>query len=79
MTPTKVIPREKLSKRKKRELAAKQRGSWGGLNPSRANRRSPAAIRGGRQRRLAEKRSCKLFHPHPVSNFNENAQRRRFE
>lgn len=28
MTPTKVIPREKLSKRKKRELAAKQRGSW---------------------------------------------------
>lgn len=27
------IPYEKLSKRKQRELAAKQRGNWGGLNP----------------------------------------------
>ena len=27
------IPFEKLSKRKKRELAAKQRDYWGGINP----------------------------------------------
>ncbi len=29
----KVIPHEKLSKRRKKELAAAQRGSWYGLNP----------------------------------------------
>lgn len=29
----KFIPHEKLSKRKQRELATKQRGDWGGLNP----------------------------------------------
>lgn len=29
----KFIPYEKLSKKKKRELDAKRRGSWGGLNP----------------------------------------------
>lgn len=27
------IPFEKLQKKKQRELQAKQRGSWGGLNP----------------------------------------------
>lgn len=30
----KFIPYEKLSKKKQRELAAKQRGSWGALNPA---------------------------------------------
>ena len=29
----KFIPEEKLSKRKRRELNAKRRGTWGGLNP----------------------------------------------
>ena len=29
----KMIPAAKLSKKKRRELAAKQRGSWGGLSP----------------------------------------------
>ena len=29
----KFIPYEKLSKRKQRELAIKQCGDWGGLNP----------------------------------------------
>lgn len=29
----KWIPYEKLSKKKQRELDAKRRGSWGGLNP----------------------------------------------
>lgn len=27
------IPKEKLSKRKRRELATSQRGNWGGINP----------------------------------------------
>lgn len=29
----KFVPYEKLSKKKKRELDAKRRGSWGGINP----------------------------------------------
>lgn len=29
----KFIPYDKLSKKKQRELAAKKRGSWGGLSP----------------------------------------------
>ena len=29
----KHIPFEKLSKKKQREIAAKQRGSWNGVNP----------------------------------------------
>ena len=29
----KFVPFEKLSKKKQRELNAKRRGSWGGLNP----------------------------------------------
>lgn len=29
----KMIPFAKLSKKKQRELSAKRRGSWGGLNP----------------------------------------------
>lgn len=29
----KIIPYQKLQKKKQRELAAKKRGSWGGLNP----------------------------------------------
>ena len=29
----KFIPYEKLSKKKKRELDLKKRGTWGGLNP----------------------------------------------
>ena len=29
----KYVPYEKLSKKKQRELNAKRRGSWGGINP----------------------------------------------
>ena len=54
MTPTKVIPREKLSKRKKRELAAKQRGSWGGLNP--VTRKPPKS---GSYQRGKAKKACR--------------------
>ena len=35
----KFIPYEKLSKKKKRELDAKRRGTWGALNP--VTRKSP--------------------------------------
>ena len=35
----KYIPFEKLSKKKQREMNARQRGSWGGLNP--VTRRPP--------------------------------------
>ncbi len=35
----KMIPYEKLSKKKKRELNLKQRGSWGAINP--VTRKSP--------------------------------------
>lgn len=45
----KYIPYEKLSKKRKREINAQKRGSWGGLNPvtrklehSKAYRRSKA-------------------------------------
>ena len=49
----KWIPLEKLSKRKKRELAAKQRGSWGGINP--ATRKPPlsGSYRRSKERQMA--------------------------
>jgi len=31
--PTRLIPTEKLSKRKRRELAGSRRGTWGGISP----------------------------------------------
>ena len=49
-----MIPQEKLSKRKKRELAAKQRGSWNGVNP--VTRKPP---RPGVYQRGKEKRACR--------------------
>lgn len=39
----KFIPHEKLSKKKKRELAAKQRSSWGALNPVTRKPQNPKA------------------------------------
>lgn len=54
MAATKMIPQEKLSKRKKRELAAKQRGSWNGVNP--VTRKPP---RPGVYQRGKEKRACR--------------------
>ena len=37
------IPYEKLSKKKKRELDAMKRGSWGGLNPVTRRPENPKA------------------------------------
>jgi hypothetical protein len=39
----KFIPYEKLSKKRKRELDLKKRGSWGALNPVTRKPRSPKA------------------------------------
>lgn len=37
------VPYEKLSKKKQRELNAKKRGSWGGLNPVTRKSENPKA------------------------------------
>ena len=39
----KFIPFEKLSKKKQRELMAKRRGNWGGLNPVTRKPENPKA------------------------------------
>jgi len=39
----KFIPLEKLSKKKRRELYDRQRGTWGGLNPVTRRPESPKA------------------------------------
>ena len=39
----KFIPYEKLSKKRKRELDLKRRGSWGGLNPVTRKPKNPKA------------------------------------
>ncbi len=39
----KFIPYEKLSKKKKLELASKQRGSWGAINPVTRKPQNPKA------------------------------------
>ena len=39
----KFIAYEKLSKKKKRELDAKRRGSWGGVNPVTRKPENPKA------------------------------------
>jgi len=39
----KFIPVEKLSKKKRRELSARRRGTWGGLNPVTRRPENPKA------------------------------------
>ena len=39
----KFIPYEKLSKKKRRELDKRKRGSWGGLNPVTRTPKNPKA------------------------------------
>ncbi len=59
----KYVPYEKLSKKKKRELDAKRRNTWGGLSPVTRKAENPKAY----NRRKARKRSddssdpCLLF------------------
>ena len=49
----KYIPYEKLSKKKRRELNARQRGSWNGLSPVTRRPENPKAY----NRQKARKRS----------------------
>ncbi len=45
------IPYEKLSKRKKRELDAERRGSWGGLDPVTRRPANPKAYNRAKARK----------------------------
>jgi len=47
----KFIPYEKLSKKEKRKLDAKKRGSWGGLNPVTRMPENPRAYNRRKARR----------------------------
>ena len=48
------IPFEKLSKKKQRELAAKRRGSWGGLNPVTRKPENPKAYNRKKARKWSD-------------------------
>ena len=47
-------PLEKLSKRKKKEIAAKKRGSWGSLNPVTRKPASPKAYDRKKSRKIGD-------------------------
>lgn len=53
----KFIPYEKLPKRKQRELAAKQSGDWGGLNPVTRKPENPKAYNRKKARKWSEESS----------------------
>ena len=58
------IPYEKLSKKKKRELNAKRRGTWGSLNPVTRKPDNPKAYNRQKARKRSQ-RDCDtvpLFH-----------------
>lgn len=50
----KFIPFEKLSKKKKKELNAMKRGSWGALNPATRKPKNPKAYDRRKARRVIE-------------------------
>jgi hypothetical protein len=50
----KFIPFEKLSKRKKRELLARRRKTWEGLNPVTRKPENPKAYKRGEARRWGD-------------------------
>lgn len=51
----KFIPYEKLQKKKQRELVAKQRGSWGAVNPVTRKPANPKAYHRKKAGRWSEK------------------------
>ena len=57
----KFIPYEKLYKRKQKELAAKQRGDWGGLNPVPRKPENPKTYNRKKARRWSEESMTVLF------------------
>lgn len=50
----KFIPYEKLSKKKRRELAAVRRGSWGSLNPVTRKPENPKAYNRKKARKWSD-------------------------
>ena len=57
----KFIVYEKLSKKKKRELDAKRRGSWGGVNPVTRKPENPKAYNRRKARKWDHDSSAVLF------------------
>ena len=50
----KFIPLKKLSKKKRRQLAAQRRGTWGGLNPVTRKPANPKAYNRKKARKWSE-------------------------
>jgi hypothetical protein len=50
----KFIPFEKLSKKKQRAMAARKRGTWGGLNPVTRRTENPKAYNRKKARKWSE-------------------------
>ena len=57
----KYVSYEKLSKKKKRELDAKRRGSWGGVNPVTRKPENPKAYNRRKARKWDHDSSAVLF------------------
>ena len=57
----KFISYDKLSKKKKRELDAKRRGSWGGVNPVTRKPENPKAYNRRKARKWDHESSAVLF------------------
>ena len=56
-----VIPYEKLSKKKQRELNAQKRGSWGGLNPVTRKPENPRAYNRRKARKWSDDAPPRAF------------------
>ena len=57
----KFVPYEKLSKKKKRQLAAEKRGSWHGINPVTRKPANPKAYDRRKARKWDHDSSAVLF------------------
>jgi len=57
----KFIPYEKLSKRKKRELNAKQRREWGGMSPITRRAENPKAYNRKKTRKWSDDSGFRVF------------------
>lgn len=58
----KLVPYEKLSKKKQRELNAMKRGSWGGLNPVTRKPTNPKAYNRKKAQRWRDDSSFEPFY-----------------
>lgn len=55
----KFVPAEKLSKRKRKELSTKRRGTWGALNPVTRRPKNPKAYSRRKTRKWSDDDSSK--------------------